>query len=93
MVRHGRINYTVLYGIIRYNSSTQDLWTTSWIFKKLDILKNGVIAEDFQCPICTDVVTEPVMLRPCQHMFCTNCIEGQVANAVGNDMKIICCPY
>ena len=52
-------------------------------------LKNGVTAEDFQCSICTDLVTEPIILRPCQHMFCKRCIDG----LVGNDMEAIRCPY
>jgi len=42
------------------------------------------------CAICTELVKDPVSLRPCQHMFCTSCIQGVVANAAANDLEIIC---
>lgn len=32
--------------------------------------------EDFLCPICHDVFKEPLLIRYCEHMFCSLCISS-----------------
>lgn len=33
------------------------------------------VAEEFICPICHDVLQEPVLIDRCEHVFCHNCIH------------------
>ena len=50
------------------------------------VIPNG-IRENFRCPICTDLLQEPVSLRTCQHMFCGPCIRSFVSTGG------VLCPY
>lgn len=41
--------------------------------------KYELMANEFRCPICTDILVEPMWL-PCMHVFCRKCIRIQVVN-------------
>lgn len=34
--------------------------------------KKGKSKEDFECPICLEMIAEPVR-TPCNHLFCVTC--------------------
>ncbi|CAG2111244.1 unnamed protein product [Medioppia subpectinata] len=33
------------------------------------------IKEEFICPICHDILQEPILLQTCEHVFCSQCIN------------------
>lgn len=47
----------------------------------------STVQEEFICPICHDVLQEPVSLRGCEHVFCSKCINDWLQH---NKKKI--CP-
>uniref|UniRef100_A0A4W4HS69 E3 ubiquitin-protein ligase RNF138 n=1 Tax=Electrophorus electricus TaxID=8005 RepID=A0A4W4HS69_ELEEL len=36
------------------------------------------VEEDFDCPVCQDVLRMPVRTKNCQHVFCRSCLETAV---------------
>ncbi len=42
-----------------------------------DILrfKSADINREFICSICLDVLEEPLVIDPCDHIFCSDCIK------------------
>ena len=40
------------------------------------VLKQGESVEDLKCPICQELVNDPV-LTSCGHLFCIECIKGE----------------
>ena len=42
-------------------------------------LTDPSITDELQCPICMEVMQEPVSLRSCQHNFCRECITRVMA--------------
>jgi len=43
------------------------------------VLDLSHIAEHFRCSVCTGLVNQAVILRSCEHIFCSHCIESVVA--------------
>ena len=41
----------------------------------VDLFSDPNISDEFLCTICQDVLQEPAMLDPCEHVFCKACIE------------------
>jgi hypothetical protein len=37
--------------------------------------KNSDINEEFICSICHDVLKDPLVIDPCDHIFCSECIK------------------
>ena len=33
------------------------------------------VKEEFVCPICCDILEDPILLEDCEHVFCRQCIE------------------
>ena len=42
----------------------------------------GEFFESFLCPICLDVVQDPVMTATCEHLFCKSCFESIVKGSI-----------
>ena len=40
----------------------------------IELFHKNDIKEDFNCPICFDILQDPVMISACQHYFCRVCI-------------------
>lgn len=46
-----------------------------WVLKEKDIGQTAIVTlEKFSCPICLEIMIEPI-LTPCGHAFCRPCIE------------------
>ena len=41
----------------------------------------NAVSQNFHCPICLNVLKEPVMCRRNQHYFCTSCITRHLGNS------------
>ena len=41
----------------------------------------NAVSQNFHCPICLNVLKEPVMCRGNQHYFCTSCITRHLGNS------------
>merc|ERR1712126_12737 len=39
------------------------------------MFKNELIDAEFFCPVCKDVLEDPMHLKVCEHAFCANCIR------------------
>lgn len=44
--------------------------------EEIDLECFQLIKEVLQCPICTDIVKDPLNVKNCLHKFCANCIEN-----------------
>jgi len=36
----------------------------------------GQVDEEFVCPVCKDILVNPVEIKGCEHVFCDGCIRG-----------------
>lgn len=43
---------------------------------KKELLKLDEIAQDIECSICQETYTDPVMVDPCYHLYCHDCIKS-----------------
>ena len=47
-----------------------------------ELFHENDIKEDFNCPICFDILQDPVMISACQHYFCRVCITKWLKNEI-----------
>ena len=53
-------------------------------------MKSEKIMEKYICPICQCILTEPVMITKCFHIFCTKCIKSFIDSNIKNNRKLNC---
>jgi E3 ubiquitin-protein ligase NRDP1 len=41
--------------------------------------KSSDINEEFICSICRDVLKDPLVIDPCDHIFCSECIKTWIS--------------
>jgi hypothetical protein len=41
-----------------------------------DINNNNKIDEKFLCKICFIIMTDPIKLKECKHIFCSTCLDN-----------------
>mgnify|MGYP003729515155 CR=1 FL=1 len=41
----------------------------------IELVVDETNREKFQCPICTNLVEDPIQLKECQHLYCKKCID------------------
>ncbi|KAF8822655.1 zinc finger, C3HC4 type (RING finger) domain-containing protein [Cardiosporidium cionae] len=49
--------------------------------------------ECYTCPICLDLIVDPVTLRGCLHRFCWNCLARATVSAQETGQEMERCPY
>jgi len=56
----------------------------SEIFSPSEKLPSKLMALDssLRCPICSSIFRIPVMLKPCQHTFCSECVRKSIQHAI-----------
>ena len=42
----------------------------------------GEFFDSFLCPICLDVVEDPIMMSTCEHLFCKVCFDTMVKSSI-----------
>lgn len=50
---------------------------------KLEFISSSKLLEGLQCPICLQIMLQPIYLKTCQHTFCEPCFEHLFTNKEG----------
>ena len=56
---------------------------------QMDKSRYEQMAGEFRCPICIEILVDPVWL-PCMHVFCRRCVKTQVVCEKSRE-KLACC--
>ena len=48
--------------------------------RKISLLKKYIIAEEFRCSVCTDLLETARTIKRCEHNFCKVCIDQVISN-------------
>ena len=70
------VSSNIFDGFNESESDDASVTVAEWGYPEEMVLDPMQVKEDMMCPICMDIMCNPVTLGRCRHLFCKWCVDG-----------------